>query len=828
MTHSKFWATVAAGVLVGASALVAAGSKMPLVNVKSSINKGESTAKVSFPVDMWRSLEKSDAQYLELRDVVVPTIDQSESDRSSFVLRRMPDVMDSDSYIEIVERDGSVRRMPAPAMTRWRGVVSGVPDSRVMLTEVEGRLWGIVDAYGKRTVITPQGPGSALAFDNSQATASLLEAAQPLECATPDQLVLNEPSDFSQVQAKINATPLLRTEIAMETDSDLWQRMNFDADSVTRYVAALMGAVSTIYEDDINVTFHVSYLKVYTEGDGRDPYQANGDASTLLSRFTSFWRTERGTIPRDVAHALTARVAGGVVGVAFRATLCRRQEAFGASSVNGSMQYPLAGYSDDVNTVAHELGHNFGSRHTHDCWWNPAIDTCVVQDGAPFPQSDACHSSPITSRPSIPGTIMSYCFNTNPDRTVGMFFGDKVSTVLRNGAVNGGCLNEFATPTLLMQFPLGNQVVGEGRPLEIRWTSAQIGTVRLLWQDGNGSWQEIANSVPATQRTYDWVVPTGTSGRIKVRVENSSDNTISDESLAFINVQITSLNITGPTAGEAVRANTQKAITWYSSFVERVNIELSTNGGTSWAPITTARQSSTVPSVLNSFQWSVPNQAIPDARIRVVASDNSSILAETGSFRIGFPGVTLARPSGGEIWRVGETQEIRWNADFITNVRIQYSNDGGATWRVIRPFISASTGVTNWQIPDAPSEQVFVRVAAFPEDPTIPVASNPVAFTIAPASVSVDENQQVASELTVSPSPASERAQVSFLSQGSGSATLKVFNLQGREVMARQISVANGRQTVEIDVAPLAPGSYTVRISGAGTDVSKSFIVAQR
>jgi hypothetical protein len=128
------------------------------------------------------------------------------------------------------------------------------------------------------------------------------------------------------------------------------------------------------------------------------------------------------------------------VAVALRpwSVLCRKSRGHAYSGVGRSFQ-EIPTYSWSVNVVTHEIGHNLGSRHTHDCVWNgnaTAIDRCGIQAG--YGSSSSCNSSaPIPPA----GTVMSYCHLVGSSRVdLALGFGDQPGDLIRDRVYNADCL----------------------------------------------------------------------------------------------------------------------------------------------------------------------------------------------------------------------------------------------------------------------------------------------------------------------------------------------------------------------------------------------------
>ncbi len=78
-----------------------------------------------------------------------------------------------------------------------------------------------------------------------------------------------------------------------------------------------------------------------------------------------------------------------------------------------------------------------------------------------------------------------------------------------------------------------------------------------------------------------------------------------------------SLKVTSPNGGESFSAGSSHAITWTSSGVANVRLQLSQDGGTTWADLVAS-----TPASAGSYSWTVPSQATAQALVR--ASDAAS------------------------------------------------------------------------------------------------------------------------------------------------------------------------------------------------------------
>ncbi|HZL99295.1 MAG TPA: M12 family metallo-peptidase, partial [Planctomycetota bacterium] len=179
--------------------------------------------------------------------------------------------------------------------------------------------------------------------------------------------------------------------IAIETDHQLFQLFG-DLGAESGYVAALLAAVSSRYEEQIDTLLVFPYVQFYTSAaDPWDTPDTGGDSLAMLYELQDAWL---GAVPAGarLGHLISGADLGG--GIAWLGVLGDDSQTYTfavSGNLDGGTPFPVAvgPLNWDFMVTAHETGHNFNSPHTHD--FVPPIDECAF---------DIC----------IPdGTIMSYC-----------------------------------------------------------------------------------------------------------------------------------------------------------------------------------------------------------------------------------------------------------------------------------------------------------------------------------------------------------------------------------------------------------------------------------
>jgi hypothetical protein len=346
--------------------------------------------------------------------------------RADFTLESF-DIFTPDARI-VEMSDSGERPLPRPAMTLYRGrSVDGAGD---MFLAVDGdKVQGVVWHGGKTEYMLPSEDGKIVMAPGASMPAMNVVAA---EVCGADYLPENQQAlarwNEQEVASKsltVNG-PLRETDFMLDVNQSLTARLG-GTTGATNYITLLMGAASAIYQRDINARWRISTLTLWTTA---DPF-GGSDSSGQLANYRSWCSSNRAGVARDVAHLFGNANVTNYGGIAYLGVLCNSSFGYGVSNIYGTVAFPTPSYHWDIEVTAHEIGHNYGSPHTH-CY-SPPIDMC-------YNGESGCYTG---ASVATNGTIMSYCHLTSGG--ISLNFSQREIDVIRGGADSASCAVTVAT-----------------------------------------------------------------------------------------------------------------------------------------------------------------------------------------------------------------------------------------------------------------------------------------------------------------------------------------------------------------------------------------------
>ncbi|HEX7153254.1 MAG TPA: M12 family metallo-peptidase [Thermoanaerobaculia bacterium] len=363
-----------------------------------------------------------------------------------------------DAEIEVFGENGKVTRVAPPAVRYFRGGVAGDADSYAFVSiDERGRVGGLVVTQDRRyeiqtrqTAGRPGGTRHRTEGSNDSVdifiseVATIDDADTGFKCevesreigmttATPSTGI-SSLSDRVRAEAVLSGTQTWALNLALETDYELFVAAGSSEANVRTYVGNLIAAVSTIYRRDLSTDLFIAYLGVHTTVS--DPFTVvPGSTRLAMDEFAARWHN---TPPSNTLRSSALLLSGKsqMSGIAWVGTICQGDYDFGnnvyagAYAYCGGIQVPasLVPPSPTANAptytlsngywpvlqVAHELGHNVGSHHTHcvaltgsdpQTYGRQWVDVCYSGD---FAGNTPCYNG-AQSVPAEKGTIMSYC-----------------------------------------------------------------------------------------------------------------------------------------------------------------------------------------------------------------------------------------------------------------------------------------------------------------------------------------------------------------------------------------------------------------------------------
>jgi hypothetical protein len=350
-------------------------------------------------------------------------------ERADVLLTRF-DVYSPDAKVFVVE-GGLQREIPRSRFAFFSGTAADDPEVTVFaaVDPDTGHVNGFIQTRDAFHELHPLSHVPSLAVDQStrshivapaevflaergeQASWACGQSGAPLDFMQEMQerrgMMAEQAAPFGSVSAQAIST-LHTATIAVDTDNELLS-IKFANNTVTatNYIASLIASMTVIYERDalVRLLQGTTFLRPSTTP---DPYTqtTSGNASVAkLNEFSNAWNTTHVAVPRALAMMLSGKGGSGASGIAWLTSLCNKYYGTSFTQVFTSGTSPSSG---DILVVAHELGHNFGSPHTH-CYSTP-IDNCYNGEGGCFTGTRTCPASQtINGVTSVTGTLMSYC-----------------------------------------------------------------------------------------------------------------------------------------------------------------------------------------------------------------------------------------------------------------------------------------------------------------------------------------------------------------------------------------------------------------------------------
>jgi hypothetical protein len=415
------------------------------------------------------------------------------------------------------------RPLSTTNMQIWRGVLVDDPGSTLIIG---------VSPEQAHAKITRADTGEMFLIATSSAAqgaqimaydARLLEAAGPMapmpSCAgaieTPGMTIMPPTGMVDPTPADVEQPTGVSCRVfnvALDTDNEFRNHYT-SAQAASDYAAFLLASVGELYTREIGIGLRTGFVRIW---DTPDPWTATS-TGPQLTEFVNYWNANQGSTQRNLAHLLCRRSLGG--GVAFLQGLCNGVGYAVSANLNNTFPYPISDNSAsnwDLMVVAHELGHNFGSGHTHcNTAYSPIIDGCgLATTGRPACETGTTDCSVAAA---ANGSIMSYChLCAGGVANMKMVFGPRPTARIQTyvNTLASSCGSTSVSPDLFSVSASPSNLVCNGSSVTLTASTA----------GANITYQWYRNNAPVVGGTSaSLTIPSFTAARVgtySVRIRN--------------------------------------------------------------------------------------------------------------------------------------------------------------------------------------------------------------------------------------------------------------------------------------------------------------------
>jgi hypothetical protein len=230
-----------------------------------------------------------------------------------------------------------------------------------------------------------------------------------------------------------------------------------------------------------------------------------------------------------------------------------------------------------------------------------------------------------------------------------------------------------------------------------------------LSTNGGGSWDVITYSTN-DDGSYSFTTPYTESTNCLIRVSDVDGSPVGvSETFSIVDDGVERIRVLSPNGGETLTGESTHEITWETTGpIANVEIEYSTDNGTSWTSITGSTGND------GSYEWTVPNISSDQCLVRISDTDGNPSDTSNSTFSIvpiGTDTLNLTFPNGGESLPGGVSHTITWTSSgTISSIKIEYSTNNGTSWTTITDS-TANDGSHSWEAPNIESTECLVRIS---------------------------------------------------------------------------------------------------------------------
>ncbi|MGC4035139.1 MAG: M12 family metallo-peptidase [Chitinophagaceae bacterium] len=438
----------------------------------------------------YQLLQLDNQQLSSARAISAPKIEMSlPFENASLALDLQPATITSSKFSVIAGDGVGINRPVAYTLPRfYQGKIKGQDKSFATLSMFSNQMIGIM-ADQKSNIILGAVEQNKIATNKYAIYRDIdLKVKTAMNCFT-GEIPVDSTSGF-QTQTTIPKNTRVTAvgqpiEIYFECDYKFYQDKGSNVTNVVNYVLSFFNSVALLYANE-GIEVQVSQIKVWTTP---DPYTSLTTTSDILTAFGNNMATD--PYVGDYAHFLSTRSLGGGIAYLLNSPCASSRKNHAAVSAVDNTYKSFPTYSWTVEVVTHELGHNFGSNHTHWCGWpGGPIDGCGPTYNSSY-QEGTCAIGPIP--PKNGGTIMSYCHllsnvGISLANGFGTLPGDKIRSVIGAATCLGNC-------KMTMTLDKVDASCSQNNGSIVPTTTNGTGAISYLWSNGATS-TTLASAAP--------------------------------------------------------------------------------------------------------------------------------------------------------------------------------------------------------------------------------------------------------------------------------------------------------------------------------------------